>query len=63
MTVFAYGNTSKQVGDPEHIKVIASADAAGKTSLRGRLVELWEEARKIAGIQATQEVIRGLSRI
>jgi hypothetical protein len=24
MTVFVYVNTSKQVGDPEHIKVFAS---------------------------------------
>ena len=28
MTVFDYVNTSKQVGDPEHIKVFATADAA-----------------------------------
>jgi hypothetical protein len=28
MTVFVYVNTSKQVGDPEHIKVFANADAA-----------------------------------
>ena len=28
MTVFVYINTSKQVGDPEHIKVFANADAA-----------------------------------
>ena len=28
MTVFIYVNTSKQVGDPEHIKVFANADAA-----------------------------------
>jgi hypothetical protein len=28
MTVFVYVNTSKQVGDPEHIKVFASTDAA-----------------------------------
>ena len=27
-TVFVYVNTSKQVGDPEHIKVFANADAA-----------------------------------
>jgi hypothetical protein len=26
-TVFVYVNTSKQVGDPEHIKVFASTDA------------------------------------
>jgi hypothetical protein len=28
MTVFVYVNTSKQVGDPEHIKVFATTDAA-----------------------------------
>jgi hypothetical protein len=28
MTVFVYFNTSKQVGDPEHIKVFTSTDAA-----------------------------------
>jgi hypothetical protein len=30
MTVFIYVNTSKQVGDPEHHKVCATADAAAK---------------------------------
>jgi hypothetical protein len=28
MTVFVYVNTSKQVGDPEHLKVFANPDAA-----------------------------------
>lgn len=28
MTILVYINTSKQVGDAEHIKVFASADAA-----------------------------------
>ena len=28
MTVFVYVNTSKQVGDTDHIKVFASAEAA-----------------------------------
>jgi hypothetical protein len=28
MTVFVYDNTSKQVGDAEHIKVFATTDAA-----------------------------------
>jgi hypothetical protein len=28
MTVFIYVNTSRQVGDAEHIKVFASQDAA-----------------------------------
>ncbi|WP_213290769.1 hypothetical protein [Bradyrhizobium sp. sGM-13] len=30
MTAFVYVNTSKQVGDPEHIKVFANVDAAEK---------------------------------
>jgi hypothetical protein len=38
MTVFVYVNTSKQVGDPEHIKVFATADAAEKT-VRGKRPE------------------------
>ncbi len=28
MTVLIYVNTSKQVGDPEHLKVFANADAS-----------------------------------
>jgi hypothetical protein len=28
MTVLIYVNTSKQVGDPEHLKVFANPDAA-----------------------------------
>ena len=28
MTVFVYVNTSKQIGNPEHIKVFANQDAA-----------------------------------
>jgi hypothetical protein len=28
MSVFVYVNTSKQVGDPDHIKVFANAEAA-----------------------------------
>ena len=30
MTVFVYVNTSKQVGDAEHVKVFANPDAAEK---------------------------------
>jgi len=30
MNVLIYGDTSKQVGDPEHIKVFATTDAAEK---------------------------------
>ena len=28
MTVFVYVNTSKQIGDPEHVKIFATTDAA-----------------------------------
>jgi hypothetical protein len=28
MTVFIYVDTSKEVGDPDHLKVFANADAA-----------------------------------
>jgi hypothetical protein len=30
MTVFIYVNTSKQVGDADHLKVFANVDAAEK---------------------------------
>jgi hypothetical protein len=30
MSVFVYVNTSRHVGDPEHLKVFATADAAEK---------------------------------
>ena len=30
MTVFVYVNTSKQIGDADHIKVFANVDAAEK---------------------------------
>jgi hypothetical protein len=30
MTVFVYANTSRQVGDAEHIKVFVNQDAAEK---------------------------------
>jgi hypothetical protein len=39
MTVFIYVNTSKQVGDPEHIKVFATTDAA----------EAWFEENDLEG--------------
>jgi hypothetical protein len=47
MTVFAYVNTSKQVGDPEHIKVFAMADAA----------ETWFEENDREGVAFEYEVI------
>jgi hypothetical protein len=31
MTVLIYVDTSKQVGDPEHLKVFANADAAASS--------------------------------
>ena len=33
MTVFVYVNTGKQVGDPEHMKVFATTDAAGPLAI------------------------------
>jgi hypothetical protein len=34
-TVFVYVNTSKQVGDADHLKVFANVDAAGNM-VRGK---------------------------
>jgi hypothetical protein len=47
MTVFVYINTSKQVGDAEHIKVFASQDAAEK----------WFEENDPEGVAFEYEVI------
>ena len=35
MTVLIYVDTSKEVGDPDHLKVFANADAAAPLSTRG----------------------------
>jgi hypothetical protein len=40
MTVLVYVNTSKQVGDPEHLKVVANADAQ-KNGLRKTIPRAW----------------------
>jgi len=40
VTVLIYVNTSKQVGDPDHLKVFANADAA----------ETWPEEPRRRGI-------------
>ena len=47
MTVFVYVNTSKQVGDPEHLKVFANADAAEK----------WFEENDPEGVAFEYEVL------
>ncbi|WOH47631.1 hypothetical protein [Bradyrhizobium sp. sBnM-33] len=47
MTVFVYVNTSKQVGDVEHIKVFATTDAAEK----------WFEENDPEGVAFEYEVI------
>ena len=47
MTVFVYVNTSKQVGDPDHLKVFANADAA----------EFWLEDNDPEGVAFEYEVI------
>ena len=47
MTVLIYVDTSKQVGDPEHLKVFATADAA----------ETWFEENDPEGVAFEYEVI------
>ena len=47
MTVFVYVNTSKQVGDAEHIKVFATQDAA----------ENWFEENDPEGVAFEYEVL------
>ena len=47
MTVFVYVNTSKQVGDRDHLKVFASADAA----------ETWFEQNDPEGVAFEYEVL------
>ena len=47
MTVLIYVNTSKQVGDPEHLKVFANADAA----------ETWLEEIDPGGLAFEYEVL------
>ena len=46
MTVFVYVNTSKQVGDKDHIKVFANQDAA----------ETWFEQNDQEGVAFEYEV-------
>jgi hypothetical protein len=46
-TVLIYVNTSKQVGDPEHLKVFANADAA----------ETWFEENDPEGVAFEYEVL------
>jgi hypothetical protein len=47
MTVFVYVNTSKQVGDPEHVKVFANVDATEK----------WFEENDPEGVAFEYEVL------
>ena len=47
MTVWIYVNTSKQVGDPDHLKVFADADAA----------ETWFEENDPEGVAFEYPVI------
>jgi hypothetical protein len=39
--VVVYVDTRKQVGDPDHLKVFANADAAGRMVHPTELVSLW----------------------
>jgi hypothetical protein len=47
MTVFVYINTRKRVGDPDHLKVFANADAA----------ERWFEKNDPEGVAFEYEVL------
>jgi hypothetical protein len=47
MTVFVYVNTNKQIGDKDHIKVFANADAA----------ETWFEQNDPEGVAVEYEVL------
>jgi hypothetical protein len=47
MTVLIYVNTSKQVGNPEHLKVFANVDAA----------ETWFEENDPEGVAFEYDVI------
>jgi hypothetical protein len=47
MTVFVYVNTSKQVGDVDHLKVFANADAA----------ETWLEENDPEGVAFEYDVL------
>jgi hypothetical protein len=48
MTVFLYVNTSKQVGDADHVKVFANVDAAEK----------WFEENDPEGVAFEYEVLK-----
>ena len=41
MTVLIYVDTSKQVGDPDHLKVFANADAAEAWFAADRTIPAW----------------------
>ena len=47
MTVFVYVNSSKQVGDPDHLKMFANADAA----------ETWFRENDPEGVAFENEVL------
>ena len=47
MTVFIYVDTSKEVGDPDHLKVFANADAA----------DTWLEENVPEGVAFEYEVL------
>ena len=47
MTVFIYVDTSKEVGDPDHLKVFANAQAA----------DTWLEEKEPEGVAFEYEVL------
>ena len=64
MTVLIYVNTSKQVGDPDHLKVFANADAA-ETGSRKTIpkapssMRFWNERIGLRTLQAARPINGG----
>jgi hypothetical protein len=54
-TIWAYVETSKQVGDPDHLKVFATTDAAEKSLKETKATQLEMALRKPFGNGATDD--------
>jgi hypothetical protein len=56
--VVVYVDTSKQVGDPDYLKVFANADAAGRMVHPTELVSLWPHPEPSGPAEATDANIQ-----
>ena len=52
MTVLIYVNTSKQIGDPEHIKVFATIRTPRKPGSRKTTRKAWRSQYRGSGVKA-----------